>query len=148
MALRQQGSFFSAYKVHVDMTRREAGKQLGQCSTQDDQHAAMFSYLWKVRYPPRVHHFLWRFVHNSHPMYMNISRRGIELDTRCAACGLLFEDGGHLFFKCKAAKHKWRALLLEDVREQLVQLTSPKEVLQAILKLPEERKLLTVACLW
>lgn len=70
------------------------------------------------------------------------------MDTRCAVCGRLFEDGGYLFFKCKLAKHRWRALLLEAVRAQLAQLISPKEVVQAILKLPEEKKLLTVACLW
>lgn len=64
----------SAYKVHIDMLKREAVRQVGQRSVNDDQLLAMFSALWKIRCPPKVHHFLWRFVHNSHPMYMNISR--------------------------------------------------------------------------
>ena len=81
-------------------------------------------------------------------MYMNISRRGVELDTRCAVCGKLFEDGGHLFLNCKFIKQRWRALLLEDIRLKLLQCTSAKETLSVILRLPEERKLLSIALLW
>jgi hypothetical protein len=47
---------------------------------------------------------LWRFAQNSHPLFMNIAWRGIELDTRCAVCHKYFEDGGHLFLSCKFAK--------------------------------------------
>jgi hypothetical protein len=67
-------------------------------------------------------------------MYMNINMRGVELDTRCAICGLLFEDGGH-FINCKMVKQRWRALLT------LTELRSAKEVIQAILQLPEDKKL-------
>jgi hypothetical protein len=49
-------------------------------------------------------------------MYMNIARRGVELDTRCAIYHRFFEDGGHLFLEYKSVKTIWRALLLEDIR--------------------------------
>lgn len=94
------------------------------------------------------HHFLWRLAHNSHPMYMNIARRGVELDTRCAVCGRLFEDGGHLFLNCKWVKQRWRALQLEDVRLQLIQLQTAREVVYAVLRLPDEQRMLTIALLW
>lgn len=138
----------SAYKVHVNMLRREAHRQSGQGSTSDDHMAKMFAALWKTTCPPKVHHFLWRLAHNSYPMYMNISRRGVELDTRCAVCGKLFEDGGHLFLNCKLVKQRWRALLMEEVRILLSKCSSAKEVVQAILTLPEERRLMAIALLW
>lgn len=137
-----------AYKIHVQMLKRKAGRQLGQSSETNDQLSAMFTSLPKRKCLPKVHHFLWRFVHNSHPMYMNIERKDVELDTRCVVCGAYFEDGGHLFFKCKWVKRLWRALSMDDIRIQLSQLTSPKDVILAILQLPEEKKLVIIACLW
>ena len=54
--------------------------------------------LWRLHCPAKVQHFLWRFGHNSHPLHMNIARRGVDLDTNCVVCRRQFEDGGHLFF--------------------------------------------------
>lgn len=138
----------SAYKIHVQMLKNEASRQQGHSSANVEQNSELFRALWKVHCPPRVHHFLWRFAHNSHPMYMNINRCGVELDTRCAVCGKYFEDGGHLFIKCKNVKQRWRALLLEDVRLRLLECNSAKECLSLIFSLPEDRMLLSVALLW
>jgi hypothetical protein len=107
----------SAYKIHVDMERRASVTQVGQGSTNESLKTEVFHKLWKVQCPPKVHHFLWRFANNNnHPLYMNIARRGVELDTRCAVCHRLFEDGGHLFMSCKFVKQRWRSLMLEDDR--------------------------------
>jgi hypothetical protein len=35
----------------------------------------------------------------------NIARRGVDLDARCPMCLRFDEDPGHLFFKCKEARH-------------------------------------------
>jgi hypothetical protein len=78
---------------------------------------------------------------------MNIARRGVELDTRCAVCHKYFEDGGHLFLTCKFAKQRWQCLLLEDVRLKLLPCRSSIEVLE-VLDLPKEEKSLTIAFLW
>jgi hypothetical protein len=124
---RGQFSVKSAYKVHVEMEKQAVSKQMGE-------NRDVFKQLWNVQCPPKVH-FLWRLAHNSHPLYMNIARRGIELDTRCAICHKYFEDGGHLFLQCKLAKQRWRALQLEDVRLKL-------------LPLSESEKLLAISLLW
>ena len=79
---------------------------------------------------------------------MNIERKGVDLDTRCAVCNRLFEDGGHLFLKCKFIKQRWRALLLEDVRLKLLPCRSSLEVLQEVLNLPESEQLITISLLW
>jgi hypothetical protein len=81
-------------------------------------------------------------------MYMNIARRGVDLDTRCAICHKFFEDGGHLFLNCKHVKQRWRGLLLEDVQIKLLSCCSALEVLQEILELQESDKLLTISLLW
>lgn len=86
--------------------------------------------VWKLKCPRKVHHFLWRFGHNSHPLNMNIGRRGVELDTRC-------EDGGHFFLRC-----------LEGERDQLLQITTPLQVLEIIFGWVEDRKMRTVCVLW
>ena len=79
---------------------------------------------------------------------MNIARKGVDLDTRCAVCHKYFEDGGHLFLKCKLAKQRWRAMLLEDVRLKLLPCANALELLQEVLNLSTDEQLLTVAFLW
>ncbi|PNT62195.1 hypothetical protein BRADI_5g26948v3 [Brachypodium distachyon] len=138
----------SAYKVHVEMLKREQSFQVGQGSVAIPVSTEVFKKIWKVQCPPKTHHFLWRLAHNSHPLYMNIARRGVELDTRCAVCHKFFEDGGHLFLNCKFAKQRWRGLLLEDVRLKLLPCQSALEMLEEVLDLPEKDKLLTIAFLW
>jgi hypothetical protein len=103
---------------------------------------------WKLESPPKVHHFLWRFGHNRHPLHMNIARHGVELDTMCVVCNRLFEDGGHLFLRCKEAKACWRALKLDDVIIQLCACPSPLELLEHMFTLPVDTKMIVVAILW
>jgi hypothetical protein len=79
---------------------------------------------------------------------MNIARRGVELDTRCVVYSSLFEDGGHIFLRCKEVKACWRELDLEAVRTQLCACPSPLELLELVLKLPAVTKLRVVALLW
>ena len=73
--------------------------------------------LWKMECPTQSSPFLME-VWSQQPMRMNILRKGVELDTRCVVCNRLFEDGGHLFFRCKEAKARWRALDFEEVRHR------------------------------
>ena len=88
----------SAYRVHLDMKTRMAPRQQGEGADGDTAYGKMWQNLWKIRCPGKVHHFLWRVAHNSHPMLRNIERNGIELDTSCVLYHRLLEDGGHLFF--------------------------------------------------
>jgi hypothetical protein len=128
----------SAYRVHLDILQRQSNTIRGESSLGLVWREKVWKSIWDVHCPSKVHHFLWRFSHNSHPMRMNIGRRGIELDTRCAVCCRLFEDGGHLFLRCKELKRFWIAAKLEHVRVHLLNYISPLEILEHILNLPEE----------
>lgn len=138
----------SAYKVHVEMEKRSAVTQVCQGSNFTPLRTEVFRKIWKIPCPPKVHHLLWRLAHNSHPLYLNIARRGVELDTRCEVCHKYFEDGGHLFLACKSAKQRWRSLMLEDVRLKLLPFCSVLEILQEILQLQLDEQLLSAAFLW
>ena len=71
-----------------------------------------------------------------------------QLDTRCVACNMLDEDGGHLFCKCKYVKYLWKELNMEHVRIQLVECSSPKNMLQVIWELDKKECILGVTLLW
>jgi hypothetical protein len=83
------------------------------------QSEPLWKKLWSINLPGKVKIFLWRLARNSLPTRMNISRKRIDLDTRCPMCYRLNEDGGHLFLKCKSVKQVWRTLVLEEVRVSL-----------------------------
>jgi hypothetical protein len=106
-------SVTSAYRVHVDMLLRQSNVQRGENSSGSAWREKVWQAIWSVNCPAKVHHFLWRFAHNSHPLRMNIARRGVELDTRCTVRCRLFEDGRHLFLRCKEVKNFWRSIQLE-----------------------------------
>ena len=91
---------------------------------------------------------MWRLGHNSHPLHMNIQRRGVELDTRCNVCGGYFEVGGYLFFRCKYVKALWRAADLENERRALMQQPTSLEVLQGIFALEEGKKQKVICLMW
>lgn len=138
----------SAYKVQTMLNQKHASSVIGEGSSGSEWRKKVWQSIWKVHSPPRVHHFLWRFAHNSHPLLMNIERRGVELDTGCSVCGRLFEDGGHLFFRCKEVKKVWRAANLDEFRQVLLTCQSPMEVLERIFAQPEHIKLQVIALLW
>jgi ribonuclease HI len=133
----------SAYKLHVELQLRQHRSFSGPSP---DQSA--WKKLWKMPCPPKVMHFLWRFGHNSHPLYMNIERRGVELDTRCPICCRLFEDGGHLFLRCKWVKKLWAALELEAVRDKLCQCKNPVQILYILQTLAQDDCIKSIALLW
>jgi hypothetical protein len=100
-----------------------------------------------MKCPNKIKHFAWRLVHNSHPLRINLARRGMKIDTKCPLCQRLDEDGGHLFLKCKMAKQVWRALNLDTVRERLSELASARDVLVQIMKEKEDIRLQCITTL-
>jgi ribonuclease HI len=138
----------SAYKMYALYLNddRQAGTSSG--STGSEREKTIWKQMWNLECPPKVHHFLWRVGRDSLPTRMNIQRRHVDLDTRCAVCNTGFENGGHLFVTCAAAKKAWRALSLEDARCVLLNCGSGLELLERILAMPYERKMKCVAFLW
>ena len=72
----------------------------------------------------------------------------MEVDTRCVVCPRMNEDGGHLFFKCKAVKPVWRDMLLEEERRTMGEMNSARGVIEYILCLPEKKQLQVVTLSW
>ncbi|KAM0829092.1 hypothetical protein ACQ4PT_067093 [Festuca glaucescens] len=138
----------SAYKV-LELSSendRQAGTASGERGSAWEKN--IWKQLWRLDCPPKVHHFLWHVGHDSMPLRMNIERKHIDLDTRCAICNCYFENGGHLFVTCSIAKKAWNALDLGHVRYSLAKCTSGMDLLDIILKLPYSQKMLAVAFLW
>jgi hypothetical protein len=106
----------SAYRIYTETTNddRQAGSSSGGVGSEWERN--IWNRLWKLDCPPKVHHFLWRFARDSLPMRMNIQKRHVKLDARCAVCHTLFESGGHLFVACHEVSKVWHALSMEQNR--------------------------------
>ena len=91
----------SAYKVFGKEQITKSRKDGASSSTPDEGLELVWGKIWDVQCAGKIKHFLWRFCHNSHPLRMNLRRRGMSIDTRCVMCSRFDEDGAHLFFKCK-----------------------------------------------
>jgi hypothetical protein len=105
--------------------------------------------LWKFQCQPKIKQFLWTLAHNSLSFRSNINRRGVkDVDTRCPVCKRLDEDRGHCFLKCKAVKKCWQALNLEQIRLRLLSLSSSRDVVQHVLELKGEERVLVPCFLW
>jgi hypothetical protein len=137
----------SAYKLQVWSSSDQLLTGSSEENVEKTEAEQVWTMLWKLSCPPKVHHFLWRFSHNSLPLRMNIAHRGVDLDTRCAVCNRLFEDGVHLFLRCSAVKTLWRVLELEDVRSELLNSVSPIELLKCVFALPKEKSMLVISLL-
>ena len=91
----------SAYKVQRAYEKRisKRGEASSSCVFTDiDQ--ILWKKLWKLNCPGKMKHHLWRMAHSSLAVRQELSRRGMDLDTRCVMCSRYDEDGAHLFFKC------------------------------------------------
>ena len=64
----------------------------------------------EAKIPKQDKAFSLEIHYNSHPLRMNLKRRGMDIDTRCDVCYRFDEDGAHLFFKCKITEERWDTL--------------------------------------
>jgi hypothetical protein len=133
----------SAYQLYV--VKRD--EQMS-ASAQLNDGPNFWRTLWDLPCLPKVKQFIWRFTHNSLPLKTNIKRRGIECETLCVSCKRLDEDGAHLFFKCKNIREVWKAFGLEEVCDRLCGHESANSVVQEILGLKEEYRILICCLLW
>ena len=65
------------------------------------------AFCWKVRYPPKLKHFLWQLVSGCIAVKKILKARGIQGDTCCARCGDPEESINHVFFECSPARQVW-----------------------------------------
>ncbi|KAL2892194.1 LINE-1 reverse transcriptase-like protein [Bienertia sinuspersici] len=78
-----------------------------------------WSKVWLAAVPPKVQHFGWRVLHNSIPVRVNLTKRGVQIEDRCPQCGEAEETILHMLFECQEVRQIWRLspLRLEYVEE-------------------------------
>jgi hypothetical protein len=133
----------SAYKVYVRQRDAEGGTSSGS-----EDGKSFWKKLWRLECVPKVKQFLWRLTHNSLLLRANLGRRGIKRDTRCVCCKRLDEDGGHLFLKCKETKEIWERMGLGELCDRMSSYEHAGAVVEEILNLKEEKKVLSSCLLW
>ena len=139
----------SAYQVVRNIKTEEEEKGSPSFGRRDSEiNIIPWKKLWALPLPGKLKHFLWRLANNSLPLRMKLKRRGVDLDTRCPVCFRLDEDGGHIFFKCKAVRAFWRAVEMEDIRIMLESCPNAKWVIIQILKQEEETCIKICTLLW
>jgi ribonuclease HI len=134
----------SAYRLH----RQLSHVLLGQQESSQPEQGFHWKEIWKAECTPNVQQFLWRIAHNSLPHRLSLQRRGMDIDPICPLCSRLNEDGCHLFLWCKTVKSIWRNNQMEDIQKQLIECTSPQEVISQILHLRHDQKVRTISLLW
>jgi hypothetical protein len=98
--------------------------------------------IWKLPCSNKVKHFWWRCAHNSLATRDNLIRRGVKVDDpKCLFCNREYEDGFHLFVKCREVKPLWRELGYENMRVKMDNCSSIEGVMDVIWKLQETQKL-------
>jgi hypothetical protein len=139
----------SAYKIAVQARDDEAGRT-AEASAGSGTAGAQFPWqkIWQMKVPNKVQMFLWRLIHNSLPVRINLKRRKVKTKTWCPMCKRLDEDCGHIFFKCKKARECWRELQMEEARCSLAQCKSGKEVAEKIWSMKPDQQLKIVVWLW
>jgi hypothetical protein len=135
-----------AYKLSKQLQQVALGQP--ECSGTDNSSKFNWQAIWEAPCPLKIQQFLWRLAHNSLPVRKNIQRRGMEIDTICPVCRRLDEDGAHTFLKCKLVKELWKELGLDETRLELVVSTSPKDLLESLLAMSDEKKILAMSLLW
>jgi len=139
----------SAYMVAVSRRDVKAGRDASTSgSSRGDNGDFEWYRIWKLQIPNIVKMFMWRLAHNSLPVRKNVSRRGVELDTKCPVYQRLDEDCGHLFFKCKYVKRCWSGFGMDDIRTDLAGCQSGKETLAKIWKLEKAQQMKVIVFLW
>ncbi|XP_010431244.1 PREDICTED: uncharacterized protein LOC104715548 [Camelina sativa] len=65
------------------------------------------AFVWKLRCPPKLCHFLWQFLSGCVAVTANLRRRGLSCDAVCGLCGSQEETINHTLFECPPARQVW-----------------------------------------
>ncbi|XP_019159923.1 PREDICTED: uncharacterized protein LOC109156526 [Ipomoea nil] len=63
--------------------------------------------LWKLKIPPKWRIFLWRAISDILPTTTNLLMKRVDVDPRCAMCGIFHENTMHALVLCDLAKNIW-----------------------------------------
>jgi len=85
-------------------------KSAYECVTKIDScnKSIIFEQLWMSRAFPNVQITAWRVLLDRLPTRLNLSRRGVGVNTSfCALCQKWYESAQHLFLECEVALQVW-----------------------------------------
>ncbi|KAK2664294.1 hypothetical protein Ddye_002868 [Dipteronia dyeriana] len=68
-------------------------------------------FIWSLKIPPRVQHFLWMMLHDRLLTNHQRVRRGFDTDMSCPRCEAGIEDTGHLLHGCRFSVGIWETIL-------------------------------------
>ena len=88
--------------------------------------------IWKVKLPLKILTFIWKFLHNSIPVFVILNRRGILASNRRLMCDEEEETTSHLFLNCPFAIAVWHGSILEIRTSELSHNTAKQWLLHCI----------------
>ncbi|CAO1943396.1 unnamed protein product [Urochloa humidicola] len=138
----------SAYKVCVEVQKRERNKTMSSGTRIIASEEIFWKKVWNLYVPSKIKHFAWRLAHDTLPLRTNLERRKMKIENKCVMCNRTHEDGAHLFFKCREAKGVWARSMLEKERLLLMNVLSPRLVVEEMLKMKEDVGIKTLILMW
>ena len=68
---------------------------------------AVWSTIWKLKFPVKIITFIWKLLHNSLQVKSILNNRGIASEPTCPLCNEDEETISHLFLFCQFSKAVW-----------------------------------------
>lgn len=66
-----------------------------------------WSYIWGLKVPPKIRHFLWRMGTGTLPVCTLLKQRHLIDEARCPWCDIEEESVGHALFNCVLVVDLW-----------------------------------------
>lgn len=109
-----------------------------------------WSFIWKLKVPPRVKLFLWRSCREALPTRVQLNGRGVPCPITCVLCDKELENMWHLIFTCQVSvDSRMLQNLWHKISPHLLIARSFKDLcLQLISELNEEDKANFVMTMW
>jgi hypothetical protein len=77
-----------------------------------------WKFIWKLRLPPRVQHFLWLVLHGKILTNSQRAARGMDSDGFCPRCEVAIEDTDHLLRGCSYSVTVWDSILKDVISSE------------------------------
>lgn len=97
-----QYSVKSGYKI---LHNQKTGQ--GEAGSSNSRGSRLWKKIWAIEVLPSCKEFIWRACKEVLPVYANLKRRGIELETTCQACGEEEETIVHAILTCSRTHRFW-----------------------------------------
>ncbi|OMP11686.1 reverse transcriptase [Corchorus capsularis] len=92
---------FTVKSAHREILMAEMGNQV------DFSRRREWKALWKLKLPFKIIIFLWKMCNKGLPTRLELTKRGMNVDSRCGLCSAHEESQEHLFWNCDVARAVW-----------------------------------------